>query len=69
MHDPLFEIETWRGRWFFKYGSHYTGPFGSREAALLAARREAAKLAPRWRRSVPTSKAGNRSGTTASRAS
>ena len=40
MREPLFEIENWRGGWYYKLGSRYTGPFKRREAAVAAARVE-----------------------------
>lgn len=50
MQEPLFEIESWRGGWFYKFGSLYTGPYDRRGDALAAARREVAILRTHWRR-------------------
>ena len=50
MNEPLFEIENWRGRWYYKFGSHYTGPFAMRSGAVAAARREGAILNTHWRK-------------------
>ena len=48
MSEPLFEIENWRGAWYYKLGSRYTGPFRRRETAVAAARVEIDPLlAPR----------------------
>lgn len=44
MTESLFEIENWRGGWYYKLGSRYTGPFKRRDAALAAAREEVAPL-------------------------
>lgn len=38
--EPLFEIENWRGGWYYKLGSRYTGPFKRRDNAVAAARAE-----------------------------
>jgi len=40
MSEPLFEIENWRGAWYYKLGSRYTGPFKRRDSAVAAARVE-----------------------------
>jgi hypothetical protein len=40
MSEPLFEIENWRGGWYYKLGSRYTGPFERRDAAVTAAKEE-----------------------------
>lgn len=40
MGEPLFEIENWRGGWYYKLGSRYTGPFNRRDAAVAAGRAE-----------------------------
>lgn len=48
MNGPLFEIENWRGGWYYKLGSRYTGPFRRRDTAVAAARVEVDPLlAPR----------------------
>ena len=40
MSEPLFEIESWRGAWYYKLGSRYTGPFKRRSlrASLVGQR-------------------------------
>jgi len=40
MSEPLFEIENWRGAWYYKLGSRYTGPFRRRDNAVTAAQAE-----------------------------
>lgn len=40
MNEPLYEIENWRGGWYYKLGSRYTGPFKRRDSAVSAARLE-----------------------------
>ncbi|SOE18272.1 hypothetical protein SAMN05877838_3193 [Hoeflea halophila] len=40
MGETLFEIENWRGGWYYKLGSRYTGPFNRRDAAVAAGRAE-----------------------------
>lgn len=40
MDEPLFEIENWRGGWYYKLGSRYTGPFSRRDNAVAAAESE-----------------------------
>lgn len=40
MSEPLFEIENWRGAWYYKLGSRYTGPFRRRDNAVAAAQAE-----------------------------
>jgi hypothetical protein len=40
MSEPLFEIENWRGAWYYKLGSRYTGPFRRRDNAVAAAQVE-----------------------------
>lgn len=40
MDGHLFEIENWRGGWYYKLGSRYTGPFERRDAAVNAAKDE-----------------------------
>jgi len=40
MDEPLFEIENWRGGWYYKLGSRYTGPFKRRDNAVAAAESE-----------------------------
>lgn len=48
MNEALFEIENWRGGWYYKLGSRYTGPFKRRDTAVAAARVEVDPLlAPR----------------------
>lgn len=44
MNEQLFEIETWRGGWFYKVGSRYTGPFQRRDDAISAANRDLSLL-------------------------
>ncbi|MBU4529036.1 MAG: hypothetical protein KUA43_17320 [Hoeflea sp.] len=44
MNEQLFEIESWRGGWFYKFGSRYTGPFERRNDAILAGNRDLAPL-------------------------
>ncbi|MBC7280085.1 hypothetical protein [Hoeflea sp.] len=44
MNEQLFEIETWRGGWFYKFGSRYTGPFQRRDDAITAANRDLVPL-------------------------
>ncbi|KJS08639.1 MAG: hypothetical protein VR78_17680 [Hoeflea sp. BRH_c9] len=44
MDENLFEIETWRGGWFYKFGSRYTGPFPRRDDAIAAANRDLSML-------------------------
>ncbi len=51
MDDPLFEIENWRGGWYYKFGSRYTGPFDRHAEALAAATRDLAM--PDTRHSIP----------------
>ena len=46
LNEPLFHIETWRGRWFYKFGSRYTGPFQRRDEAIDAAHRDLSTLKP-----------------------
>lgn len=48
MNEKLFEIEIWRNRWFYKFGSKYTGPFRSRKDAIAAATSELAPLMQRY---------------------
>lgn len=40
MDEPLFEIENWRGGWYYKFGSRYTGPFHRHDDAVAAATRD-----------------------------
>jgi len=40
MSEPLFEIENWRGAWYYKFGSLYTGPFRRRDNAVAATQAE-----------------------------
>ena len=40
MSEQLYDIETWRGAWFYKFGSRYTGPFPRRDDAIAAANRD-----------------------------
>ena len=44
MNEPLFEIENWRGGWYYKLGSRYTGPFRRRDNAVAAAQAEVEPL-------------------------
>ncbi|MDP2119873.1 MAG: hypothetical protein Q8S27_20195 [Hoeflea sp.] len=44
LFEPLFEIETWRGFWFYKFGSRYAGPFDRRDDAVAAANRDLSPL-------------------------
>lgn len=44
MNKPLFEIENWRGGWYYKLGSRYTGPFRRRDNAVAAAQAEVEPL-------------------------
>lgn len=44
MNEPLFEIENWRGGWYYKLGSRYTGPFRRRDNAVAAAKAEVEPL-------------------------
>lgn len=44
MNEPLFEIENWRGGWYYKLGSRYTGPFRRRDSAVAAAQAEVEPL-------------------------
>lgn len=46
MDKDLFDIETWRGAWFYKVGSRYTGPFPRRGDAIAAAHRDLSMLRP-----------------------
>lgn len=48
LNDNLFEIESWRNQWFYKFGSEYTGPFRCRRDAIVAAAAELAPLAARY---------------------
>ncbi|KGF67929.1 hypothetical protein LL06_19580 [Hoeflea sp. BAL378] len=48
MNENLFEIETWRNQWFYKFGSEYTGPYRDRSDAVAAAAAELAPLASRY---------------------
>lgn len=53
MEEPLYEIERWRERWYYKFGAFYTGPFTERGQAETAADTEVAPLArrdPVWMR-------------------
>ncbi|AKI01630.1 hypothetical protein IMCC20628_02936 [Hoeflea sp. IMCC20628] len=43
MDEPLFEIENWRGNWYYKFGSRYTGPFHRHDDAIAAATRDLVK--------------------------
>ena len=43
MDEPLFEIENWRGGWYYKFGSRYTGPFHRYDEAIAAATRDLAQ--------------------------
>lgn len=45
MDETIFEIEKWRGMWFYKSGSRYTGPFGRRDQAEEAVRNELISIA------------------------
>ena len=47
MAETLFEIETWRNGWFYKFGSEYAGPFEKREDAIAAAMVDLAPLTAR----------------------
>lgn len=60
MSEPLFEIENWRGAWYYKLGSRYTGPFKRREAAVAAARVEVDPLLAPRSSSLRASLAGTR---------
>ncbi|MEP3436105.1 MAG: hypothetical protein ABJN75_04890 [Hoeflea sp.] len=42
MDEPMFEIENWRGGWYYKFGSRYTGPFHRHADAIAAATRDLA---------------------------
>lgn len=44
LNEPLFDIETWRGGWFYKFGSRYTGPFQRRGDAIAAANKDLSGL-------------------------
>ena len=48
MNENLFEIETWRNQWFYKFGSEYTGPYRRRDEAIAAAAAELAPLSARY---------------------
>ena len=60
MSEPLFEIENWRGAWYYKLGSRYTGPFRRRETAVAAARVEIDPLLAPRSASLRVSLAGQR---------
>jgi len=60
MSEPLFEIESWRGAWYYKLGSRYTGPFKRRESAVAAARVEVDPLLAPKSSSLRASLAGQR---------
>lgn len=45
MDDLLFKIESWRGMWFYKCGSRYTGPYTRRREAEEAVRNELKRAA------------------------
>lgn len=59
MSTAIYEVECWRDQWFYKIGSHYTGPFGTRQAAIESAEIDLAPALHRMepnaasRRSVP----------------
>ncbi|MCY0094014.1 hypothetical protein [Hoeflea ulvae] len=55
MDEPLFEIENWRGGWYYKFGSRYTGPFPVRSAAIAAATRDLMVPEPSHRTPLPAS--------------
>lgn len=42
MNAYRYEVECWRGRWFYKFGSCYSGPFVTRQAAANAAEKDLA---------------------------
>ena len=48
MYENLFEVEKWRGNWFYKFGGQYTGPFIDRDDAILAASWELSPLQSRY---------------------
>jgi hypothetical protein len=48
MNEPLFQIENWRGGWYYKLGSRYTGPFRRRGDAVAAAQAEVDQLNGPW---------------------
>jgi len=75
LFETLFEIETWRGLWFYKFGSRYAGPFERRDDAVAAANRDLSPLrachvpplrvslaheAPLWRPARAGSEVGQR---------
>lgn len=59
MSTAIYEVECWRDQWFYKIGSHYTGPFGTRQAAIDMAEADVAPVVNRFestaapRRSMP----------------
>jgi hypothetical protein len=44
MNEPLFQIENWRGGWYYRLGSRYTGPFRRQDNAVDAAQAEVDQL-------------------------
>ena len=60
MSEPLFEIENWRGGWYHKRGSRYTGPFKRRDYTVAAAQVEVDPLVAPSSSSLRPSLAGQR---------
>tara|TARA_R110000787_G_scaffold56670_5_gene130062 strand:+ start:82 stop:363 length:282 start_codon:yes stop_codon:yes gene_type:complete len=60
MNEPLFEIENWRGGWYYKLGSRYTGPFRRRDNAVAAAQSEVEPLTEPTNASLRVSLASRR---------
>ncbi|MDF1606698.1 hypothetical protein PZ897_00765 [Hoeflea sp. YIM 152468] len=61
MNEPLFEIENWRGGWYYKLGSRYTGPYTRRDSAVTAARVEIDPLLAPTSKSLRATLAGRQS--------
>jgi hypothetical protein len=68
MSEPLFEIENWRGAWYYKLGSRYTGPFRRRDNAVAAAQAEVDPLVAPSSSSLRASLASQRPADFSSRA-
>jgi len=70
MTETLYEIETWRGGWFYRVGSRYTGPFALRRDAVDAAETElmpyCARTGKTMRRSLAPEPSAKQHGKTAS---